>query len=54
MIYVVLRATNEILNRCDAWEMNGETRMHRWARNEGWVPVDIEITSMGDMIIWVE
>lgn len=54
MIYVVLRTNNKILNRCDAWEQNGELRMRRWAREEGWVPTEIEITLMGDMIIWVE
>lgn len=54
MIYVVKRDTKEILNRCDAWELGGEARMRRWAREEGWVPMESEITMMGDMVIWCE
>ena len=59
MIYVVVRSKDEnwngkIVNRCDAWEQDGEARMRREAREAGWVPVDSEITFNGDMIIWVE
>jgi hypothetical protein len=59
MIYVVVRSAiarwnNKIINRCDAWEQDGEARMRREAHEEGWVPMESEITPMGDMIIWVE
>lgn len=59
MIYVVYRGNGNmekgtILNRCDAWVMDGEKLMKRWARENGWVPVEIEITMMGNMVIWVE
>ena len=54
MIYVVVRNSNEIINRCDAWENGGEERMRREAHEAGWVPMESEITMMGDMIIWVE
>lgn len=59
MIYVVYRGNGNmehgtILNKCDAWEVNGEERMIRWAREAGWIPTGSEITMTGDMIIWVE
>lgn len=60
MIYVVVRNNpkpewnNKIINRCDAWERDGEARMRREAWADGWVPMESEITPMGDMIIWVE
>ena len=59
MIYVVVRSVIErwngrIVNKCDAWEQGGEARMRREAHEEGWVPMESEITSNGDMIIWVE
>ena len=59
MIYVVVRSTDEnwngkIVNRCDAWERDGEKRMRREAREAGWVPMESQITFNGDMIIWVE
>ncbi len=52
MIYLVNKANNEILNRCDAWEMGGEERLRKWAYENGFVPLDSEITFMGDMVIW--
>lgn len=59
MIYVVVRSciarwNGKIINKCDAWEQDGEARMRREAVEEGWVPMESEITSMGDIIIWVE
>ena len=60
MIYVVVRNNDneafngKIVNRCDAWEKDGERRMRKEAREEGWVPMESEIPPMGDMIIWVE
>ena len=59
MIYVVVRSEDEnwngkIVNRCDAWEQNGEARMRKEAMEAGWVPMESEITFGGDMIIWVE
>lgn len=52
MIYVVLKdEIGTILNKCDAWERDGEKRMRRWVRDNGYVAVDIEITFMGDMVI---
>ena len=59
MIYVVVRSkdekwNNRIVNRCDAWEQGGELRMRKEAREAGWIPMESEITAMGDMIIWVE
>lgn len=54
MIYVVNRNSMEIINRCDAWEIDGERRMRREARMAGWVPMESEITLNGDMVIWVE
>lgn len=59
MIYVVVRSkdsewNNKIINRCDAWEADGEKRMRREAHEAGWVPMESEITFNGDMIIWVE
>ena len=55
MILVALRTDNgRILNKCDAWELGGEERMRRWAREQGWILTDVEITSMGNMILWVE
>ncbi len=58
MIYVVVRNENStwngrVVNKCDAWERDGEARMRREAWAEGWVPMESEITPMGDMIIWV-
>lgn len=60
MIYVVVRNNSnpewngKIVNRCDAWEMDGEARMRREACKAGWVPMESEITFNGDMVIWVE
>ena len=54
MIYAVVRTTNEIICRCDAWEMGGEQRMRKEAREAGYVPMESEITFMGDMVIWCE
>lgn len=55
MIYVVKRdEIGTILNRCDAWEENGEQRMRRWCRDNGWVLTKVEITFNGDMVLWVE
>lgn len=59
MIYVVYRGNGNmehgtILNKCDAWEVNGEARMRKEAYEAGWVPMETEITPMGDMVIWVE
>lgn len=45
---------NKIINRCDAWELNGEARMRMEAHEQGWVPMESEITASGNMIIWVE
>lgn len=54
MIYAVLRTTNEIICRCDAWAWNGIDAMKKEAREKGYVPVEEEITFMGDMVIWCE
>lgn len=54
MVYVVRKNDRQILNRCDAWEHDSEGKMRRWCRDNGWILADIEITMMGDMIMWVE
>lgn len=54
MVYVVNRKTNEILNRCDAWELGAVSKMTRWARGAGYSTVTQQITSIGDMVLWVE
>lgn len=54
MIYVVLRNVGKILYRCDAWELDGERKLRKMAREAGWVPMESEITFNGDMIIWAE
>lgn len=53
MIAVANAVTGEILNRCDAWERNGLERMRNWAKRKGYGISRVEITQMGDMIIWV-
>lgn len=57
MVYVVKDKKDgqfEILNRCDAWEMDADVKMRIWARDNGYVIVDVKITAMGDMLIVVE
>lgn len=57
MVYVVKDKKDgqfEILNRCDAWEMDADVKMRRWARDKGYVIVDVKITAMGDMLIVVK
>ena len=54
MIYVVLRATNEIKHRIDAWDTEGEQKMRQWISEHGYVLTDIEYTVIGDMVMWIE
>lgn len=54
MVFVVKKATGEILNRCDAWERDADLKMESWAREKGHMILGAEITTMGDMIIWVK
>jgi hypothetical protein len=55
MILVALRTDNgRILNKCDAWQLDGEKVMRAWIREHGWVLTDVEITPMGNMVLWVE
>ena len=54
MVYVVKKATGEILNRCDAWERDADLKMEAWARDKGLKILGAEITTMGDMVIWTE
>ena len=54
MVYVVNKNSDKILNRCDAWVLDAEHLMRKWASENGWVVTDVEITMMGDMVIWVE
>lgn len=35
MIYVADSTTRKILNKCDAWELDGEVRMRKWAKDKG-------------------
>ena len=53
MIYVVVKETGKIVNRCDAWERGGERRMRIEAKKAGWSVTGVEITFSGDMVIWV-
>lgn len=55
MIYAVLNdEIGTILNRCDAWERDGDLRMAKWATDNGYTILNTEITLMGDMVIWCE
>lgn len=54
MILVALRKDGKVLNRCDAWEQGGEDRMRKWITEKGWILTDVEITAMGNMVLWVE
>ena len=54
MIYVVLKMTGTIMNRCDAWEDGGMDRMMAEARDAGLAVLGNEITMNGDMVIWVD
>jgi len=53
MIYVVNINDNQLLNKCDGWELGGEKRMSDWATENGYSIQNTEITLMGNMIIWV-
>ena len=52
MIYVV--KNNTILNRIDAWITDGMEQMKKWIAANGYTLVDIEITTMGDMIMNIQ
>ena len=54
MIYVVDRDSMQVLNRIDAWVVDGIERMVAWAWNNGFEEVSREITIMGNMVIWVQ
>lgn len=54
MVFVVEESTRKILNRCDAWETDSDLKMADWAEENGYTILKSEITSMGDMLIWVE
>lgn len=53
MIYLVRESDKHILDRVDAWASNGEEKMRKVAKMLGYVVTNIQITMMGDMIIWV-
>ena len=54
MLYVVMKATNEILWRDDAWDMECENKADDFITAKGPIPVKEEITFMGDKVIWVK
>lgn len=53
MIYLVEKATDKIINKCDAWLADGEKKMIQCAHNMGLKVIDTQITFMGDMVIYV-
>lgn len=54
MVFVVEVSTSKILHKCDAWHFEAVGAMENWATNNGYTVLTSEITSMGDMVIWVE
>ena len=54
MVYVVNKATNEILFKIDAWVGGADGIASEWAFNHGYTCIGDEITMMGDMVIWVK
>jgi hypothetical protein len=52
MAYVVERESGRIIDRCDAWDLQGVDKMIEFARSGG-KEVSCEITMSGDMVIWV-
>lgn len=53
MIIVAKKEDGIILNRFEAWAMNAEQTARHWIKEAGLVLLDIEITMMGDMVMWV-
>lgn len=54
MILVVNKANEQVVNKCDAWEVNGVWRMISEAEAAGYEVCGSEITFMGNMVIWVK
>lgn len=54
MILVVLRETNEIKFKVDAWEQDCEEKARAYIREKGYVCTGREITLSGNMILWIE
>ncbi len=53
MIYLVEIDTQKIINRCDAWLVDGEEMLLRKAKELGYIVVDEKITMAGDMVIYI-
>lgn len=53
MVYVVEKTTGKILDRADAWELDAPERLTRKAVADGYTLLELLITPMGDMVIYV-
>lgn len=52
MIFLVVKETNKILGRFDAWAENSVEDAIEYAKEKGYTPFADEVTFNGDMIIW--
>ena len=53
MIFVVDKESGRIHERFEAWAIDAEKTARANIREHGLVLLDVEITMMGDMVMWV-
>ena len=53
MLYVVMKATNEILWRDDAWDAECVNKAEDFMTQEGLLCIKEETTFNGDLVLWV-